>query len=713
MTGRWHEDLSNGMLKASEIGNFRLLDHFQPLPSLYSSKKSNSDPLSSELRNFTGHLGSIVVRLPNPRDGLSAFRKAEVVLGVREITLIVSSELPSSFLGGVIQTENASPAYPNDPRDICCRDDPGKTSDLVVAFRMQVSLADLQMKTLSAESHNPQVRVDDSYADVITPTTVTMMLSLESELAEQGAAIQSKSLIVSVLLQQFESNIDIRSMNGALETFSYHAANIVDYLKLSKPSSDQKATRRKSTHLGCSMSTTRVCVHVPQVALRIWGDCSQNRDATTHILLCQVRVNQFEFGSELMNVNGDEGAVHKCVVGNVDVGLRGKTSTLQEIVSLGVDESPCTHLASKACASCFEEDDQPCHPTACFLLRSENSTTETATSIEITKPLVINVDVNAIEFSINAGVETLLSPSFDSSHSSAEISQCPLGSRLWECGYNLASMLASSSPRQVESSRTIHEVDTNVPEPASALFRLALFRVLVVVPQDPANVSSDTAAINAFGFLGDAQIITGDVCTTCVPGVTQRNCGVGQTWTTAVPACDKRGKFYALKSKHALVEIAGGEGFVNLCSNSINWSAPEGIQGQSCLPPVDLNKTMELASVMMNLGVPLSSLYFKLYKLAPANVTKQAGVGITNLHNMIGAYHCRVWDAFNKLKADINELQMALYSKENERIGAMALGTWKRRFSILITILIPNSFVFCMWMGASKRRIVLQSQTLL
>ncbi|EJK75579.1 hypothetical protein THAOC_02693, partial [Thalassiosira oceanica] len=683
MTGRWHEDLSNDMVEASKTGKFGFLDHLQPLPSLYSSKKGYSDPLSSELRNFTGHLGSIVVRLPNPRVRLSAFRMAEVVLGIKEITIIVSSELPSSFLGGTIQTESASPTYPNDPRDICCRD-PEKTSDLVVVFRMQVSLADLQMKTLSAESHDlPQVQVDDSYADLITPTTLTMMLSLESALPEQGAATQSKSRIISVLLQQFESNMDIRSVNGALETFSYHAANIVDYLNLSKSSSDHKVTREKSTHvLDCSKSTTRVCVHVPQVTLRMWGDCQNTKArAASHILLCQVRVNQFEFGSELMNRNGDEGAVHKCAVGNVDVGLRGKgghTSTLQEIVSLGVDESPYTHLATKACASCFEDNSQPLHPTACFLLRSERySTAEMATSVEITKPLLINVDINAIEFSINAGVETLLSPCFDSSPSSAEISQCPLGSHMWECGYNLASMLTSSSPRQVESSCTSHdEVDANVPEPASAFFRFALYRVFAVVPQDPAGVSSDTAAIDAFGFLGDAQIVTGDVCTTCAPGVTQRNCGVGgQTWKTAVPASDQRGKFHALKSTHALVEIVGGDGVINMCSNSINWSTPEGIQRQSCLPPVDLNKTMELASVMMNLGVPLSSLYFKLYKLAPANVTKQTGVGITNLHDMIGLYHRRVWDAFNKLKADINELQMAVYTKENERIGAMALAS--------------------------------------
>ena len=682
MTGRWHEELSNDMVEASKIGEFSFLDHLQPLPSLYSSKKGNSDPLSSELRNFTGHLGSIVVRLPNPRDGLSAFRMAEVVLGIREITLIVSSELPSSFLGGTIQTECASPTYPNDPRDICCGDQEER-SDLVVVFRMQVSLTDLQMKTLSGEAYNlPQVLVDNSYADLITPTTLTMMLSLESALPELGAAIQSKSLIVSVLLQHLESNIDIRSVNGALETFSYHAANIVDYLNLSLSTSDQNATRKEIAQLDCSKSTTRVCVHVPQITLRMWGDCQNTkaRNACGHMLLCQVRVNQFEFGSELMNRNGDEGAVHKCVVGNFDVGLRGKgdhdTSAMQEIVSLGVDESPYTHLATKACASCFGDNLEPFHPAACFLLRSETySSTEKATSIEITKPLVINVDINAIEFSINAGVETLLSPSFDSSPSSAEISQCPLGSHMWECGYNLASMIVSSSSRHVESSCASQEVDTSVPESASAFFRFALSRVFVVVPRDPASVSLD-AAIDAFGFLGDAQIVTGDVCTTEAPGIIQRNCGVGdQTWKTAVPASDKRGKFHALKSTHALVEIVGGDGVVSMCSNSINWSVPAGIQGQSCLPPVDLNKTMELASVMMNLGMPMSSLYFKLYKLAPANVTKQRGVGVTTLHDMIGLYHSRVWDAFNKFKAEINELQMAVYTKENERIGAMALGT--------------------------------------
>jgi len=79
----------------------------------------------------------------------------------------------------------------------------------------------------------------------------------------------------------------------------------------------------------------------------------------------------------------------------------------------------------------------------------------------------------------------------------------------------------------------------------------------------------------------------------------------------------------------------------------------------------------------MNGAYPLSSLYFKLYKLSPQNGSAQSDFSLaaTRLHNSIGSYHCKMNNIIGQMNAEVDRLRKAVFSKENERVGALALAS--------------------------------------
>ena len=113
LSGDWHEVITMDMIALGGADDLLCLkDHVQPLPSLYPSSSKQS-PLSSELRSITAHFDSVTVRLPNPMRDISSFRMADVIFSISEATILVSSDLPSSFLSGVVAAENNDNTFPH------------------------------------------------------------------------------------------------------------------------------------------------------------------------------------------------------------------------------------------------------------------------------------------------------------------------------------------------------------------------------------------------------------------------------------------------------------------------------------------------------------------------------------------------------------------------------------------------------------------------
>ena len=117
-----------------------LSDHVQPLPAFLGNGSTKLSMLSLELRHVTARFGGVVVRLPHPVHYFSSAGLADVVCSVSRATVLVTSELPRSFLTGTIAVDGTTSKFPNVGSDLSCNDSECDGSDTGAIFRMQVSL---------------------------------------------------------------------------------------------------------------------------------------------------------------------------------------------------------------------------------------------------------------------------------------------------------------------------------------------------------------------------------------------------------------------------------------------------------------------------------------------------------------------------------------------------------------------------------------------
>jgi len=710
LSGKWQDEINTDII----AGNFSLKDHLQPLPSLYPTGNKQS-ALSSELRSITAHLDSVTVRLPNPMEDLSSFRMAEIIFSMSEATLLVSSDLPSSFLSGGINAENTSHDFPHDPSDISCKQSSTMSSEHITTFRMQISLSNCGLKIVPIQAYSSN-QAEHGFSNVLAPTNVTMMMSLEQKESPQNkiekdtdAGSASQSLILSVLVHHLESNIELRSIYGALETLKYHASNIMKDNSSSSNVDEVILTNSRSADEDIAVRPTFsvICIHVPELDLNLWGELQPSTSTAArlanevyplqtnqkmsletqlkHNLLCRVQARQFEFGMEFTNLllpteKQSTGAVHKCGLQSVLVeicsqNVGGATFKMIKILSLGNETSVGAHLVEKVSAFCFPGDRVSKRG---FFLRSENESDETlpstsANSVEIASPLIVDLsDLNAIEFFLNLLVECLLAPVFVASKTRfRQIGQIPLGSAMWEASMKLSSLLSTPQSKMTE----------NNDEGGDSLFRLFLYRLLVLVP---------SKGYDSFGLLfndvevaiGESQCNNTDV-TSCYRRVVGKHCGYrDQTWLKQFhllgEGTTSSNSFYALRSKHSLLGLGKSEApTIVIPETSINWSLPVGLGcWSSNAPPFDVFAMKDLGLSLMDGASPLSSLYFKLYKLSQnGSAQSDFSLAATRLHNSIGSYHRKMHGVICQMNAEVESLRNAVFSKENERVGALALAS--------------------------------------
>ena len=567
----------------------------------------------------------------------------------------------------------------------------------VTKFRGQLSLMGCSLKVIQA--HQCQI------SNIIAPTNVTIMMSLDQQdLEDQSTnANTNRSLILSVLVQGLQSNIELRSLYGALECLTYHSENV---LKHQCPSSKKGITSNVETH-GCVI----VCIHVPEIEINLWGKQSTNfrplNDIGTktaeaqlkQVLLLRIKTTQFEFGMEFTTrlipqmMDIQRGAVFKCVITSVllEVCSHLESDKMLVIISMGsnLSESHTSQFVEEAFAFCCnDEHGVTKQRRRGFSLRSESEScgisipATSASALEIDSPISVDLNIKAIELAMNVVLEGLSSPVFIGT---GQLGQTILvGSALYSIFPKLYHLFSTSS----EVAPVEETGSTNSGDAALALFRMSLHQVLILIPT--ADEEQGHARYGAFGLsFQDVEIATGNAVTYTNKNcrIIEKNCGHDKgTWLQTFNLLggnekEESSTFYALRSKHSLFRATANDldsthNFDYILPLSrVNWSLPVGLMDGATSPPYDLNALSSLSLEIMNMGMPLSSLYFKLYKLSPRNASSDFSLAAAQLHNAVGSYHCRMYNIFGRLNAEVDRLKRIVWYKENERVGALALAS--------------------------------------
>lgn len=212
------------------------------------------------------------------------------------------------------------------------------------------------------------------------------------------------------------------------------------------------------------------------------------------------------------------------------------------------------------------------------------------------------------------------------------------------------------------------------------LYRLTLDRLLVLVPFE--DQLEDRCSFGM--FFGDIKTSFGGIIKNGKDNMLGKRCGHGDlTWRNEfhLSTGEEPTKIvaYALRLRHTLIKVTGQRSNHRfntiLPESSINWSLPIA-SGSSTAPPFDIFAIKDLSLSLMKMGMPLSSLYFKLYKLSPQQESNGPSflLQAARLHNSVGSYHHKINVIIGGMASEIDRLKEAVFNKENERIGALAIG---------------------------------------
>ena len=626
------------------------MNHIQPLPSLLPSTNKQMAPLSSDLRTVTAHLDTITVRLPNPMHELSSFRMADVVFSISEATILVNSHLPSSFLAGEIATHNIGHDFPHDSSDISCS---WKHHRLPTVFRMQINLSDCNALILPVQAYSLN-KSERAFCNLISPTNVTVMISLEhdttltspKETTTASPTLQ-QLLILSVLIQKLELNVEMRNLYYALETIHYHAENVIHASNMVGNADGRGPVATESSVKNSSSSI--ICIHIPDVEVLLWCDKTHSSDQLIHIQLCRLLVRQFEFGIETEN----EMQVHKFYYKTLSVDVCDRGFKMVKVISIG----DATSTVDEAYFSCFPNNTTRSRKSG-FLFRKESDRLSAALSVEVESLLFVELNVMAIEFFLDLVPQSLLSHVFIG-HSS-QIGKTLLGSALMSTGIKVSDLLGSNDQLNTREKTSVE----------NSLFRLTIHRLILHV-----SVRNEVS----FGLsCSDVEIASG--VTDIIAGVVEKNCGNGGlTWLKAYHLSGRENSqtipfrsFYLMRSTHGVLRVPGNEIIIPL--SRINWSSPVGLREDSTAPPFDVFGLGDLFHTFMVLGMSFSTLYFKLYNLTPQIGSDDFSLASAQIHDSVGSYHCKMHDLIIQLQKEVDRLRSLVFSKENERVGALAMG---------------------------------------
>jgi hypothetical protein len=635
-SGEWTDEITPDMVSVSE---FSIKNYLQPIPGVwFGSSTGNLSTSSSDLRSVTARFSGITIRMPHPTYSFSSCGLADVLFTVSSATVIVTSQLPSSFLTGTITCDGGcSKCFPNDESDFSSRGDQSLVDEPSTQFRMQISLADFAMKVMPMPHLETELR-DKKENFLIAPTKITSMLSLKHT---EGA---NQTALVSVLVQRLESNIVLERALSAACTINYHLNGI---LRHSQPHESSIVNQTSQTEQGeptNNETVSVVCVHVSRIALNL-ASIGVNRSGDL-LNLSRLTLSGIEFGSETTCTVADERkmtlSVHKGVVGSFSLQIFSTSNDVIDVVTIDTESN---EVGSSVM---FRASSSSCQPSG---------TSAQTLVIDVASPVIISLDLDAIK-ALDIAIGTFSAPVYFYSRGRArqpifESSTQPTMLALLSLIFEVMSSINS------EDNTKSHTLGTNVM--MDIFTRILLNKVLVQIP-NTAAAKSDAKFLLAFD---DIDVIVGHSgsISDLRSSILQHDCGRGDKWQALIGRIKRPDTFYAIKSKQSLVSIDDGP--YNLVpSFSIDWSSDTGEE-----------KVKDLIDTSLTVGSLMSYLGMKLYFMIPhASPKSKAATSMKELHNMVGHYHSKILRLLCNTDKTIDLLRLCVFAKERERIGMMALG---------------------------------------
>ena len=661
MSGDWTAEICSDMLATSD---FHIKDYIQPLPTLYHSRGISSPSTfpSTELRSITAHLGTITIRLPNPGDGISSFGMSDVICGFTEATIIVSSNLPKSFLSGkIMASENNNPGFPNDPTDMSCSlgAHQASSSDVSTQFRMQLSVQNFSVDIV------PMHRHESNGISVVAPTNVTLMTCLEQNGINQN-------IIVSILLQELESNINLRQLCGALQTLNYHASNIISkHIHSVSSHDDGNIADNNDGENGNATVSLTLCFHMPSFNLKCWGEDSDNNDQ----LLLHAQANQIELGSESVRDNFAHRNVMKVVLETFSVKICSE-SDIVELISVGSNTSEVLALGKIASGSSSSSPNEmkKKFDNSGLSLRVEHQCdgkdSDTMSSLscamDCTSSLALSLSLTGIEVFLKKVVDALSLPVLEQSKNIS------IGNSTCSSIHQLCSIFESGRDGSDAASDN-DELTRNT------MMRLFLSDAVIVV-----EISDEKSFLL---LMNDSEIASGqyDKIAALDNGASDENLlvckhcgGSNQSWIDAYHMIDNDKNeasdiFYALGSKFTVMSILTRNNFDTVVpTNAVDYRFPIPKGGVSTASSVDVSSMKKMMGRFIKIGSSFSSSYFSLYSMMDR---EDLSTTATRFHSMISIYHKTMQDVISGMNAEVQSLRRGVFFKERERFGALALAS--------------------------------------
>ena len=623
-SGDWMDEISPDMVATAgwTIGNHNL----QPIPAWYGSASGKLSALSSELRNVTARFGGIVVRLPHPTYSFPSCGMADVVCSISSATVLVTSQLPASFLSGrIIACDGDSTQFPNGKDDLSCQASHGLNSDAGTQFRMQITLVDFSLQVVQMPTNNINY--------LIAPTKITTMMSLQHTNPANDTTQITQSILVSVSVPMLESHIVVETALSGACTMHYHLTRLMchDATDFSDASSSNQIQQTTDT----SEVTSVVCVHVSEISLKL----ATNRKQDEVLYISHVHVRRVELGVESSsNIEGTDAlSVHKCVVGGFSLqSISSDIHRFTDIVSTGMETNADQSADSMAIML------RACHSSGRIF-----PTTSTY-SLDSASPLVINLDIDAMETFKDIAIRAFNEPVYFYSRSRV----CP------------DDYETSTQPTMIALLSLLFEpltsLDSFQPNPnTTVLTRILLNNMTVNIPSNADGSNTDFLLTAR-----DVDVTVGSINHTDAGPLLKHRCGRDNIiWEDIVGNDTTPGTFYAFKSRQSLMSLDGARQGILIPEFHLDWSSAKG---------EDIVK--KLIDTSVTIATLLSYISMKIYFMMPTMTTSKSRLTSPDkeFHSRIGHYHSTMIRLLSSAEDTIERLSLSLFSKERERLGMLA-----------------------------------------
>ena len=306
-SGDWTGDITMDML--CEPANFALDTHIQNTKQLFLDENSL---ISSDDFNVTARITNIEMRIPAAVQ--EDIRACDILVELKESTIIVSSALPRTFLSGKIGNSISGDEsigkgdidFPNDPNDTCYSlertEDPSlrqqgiATHRNVSTFRFKFTVIGFQTRIVPVipfcNGMKPQ--------QLMSPTDLTMIVCFEGEPpVEPGSSSLKIRLFISIQINKLHFNVDFDLLAGATSTLVFHFAVVKDIVNAELKRLSSHATEVATAVSEENQSKIKKSLHGRRVLVR--RHLSKSRDAGgLGVVFC---LQQAEFGLTIWRQN--------------------------------------------------------------------------------------------------------------------------------------------------------------------------------------------------------------------------------------------------------------------------------------------------------------------------------------------------------------------------------------------------------------------------